>query len=261
MKEEIKTIDVSLIDPPETPDRIEIDQGEVESLAASIKEVGLLQPILVRPNNGRYEVIAGDRRLRALKSANIQKVNALVKDIDKKQVAIIRATENLKRENLTPLEEAKIYIRMSDELGMTWEEIGKKIGKSPATCKRRTDILRMPECLQIALHKKQIQISVAESLWRITDQTALEYYLSFAIENGVTVSVARDWANEYEKSLRTNVSDTGGGGILRHPSEISPIYVACDLCKQPVEIGNESVLRVCPHCLGALMEAKRNLDQ
>jgi len=251
----IVNLDVGLIDPPETPDRIEIDPGEIEELADSILEVGLLQPILVRPCGARYEVVAGDRRFKAHQLKGLNRIAAISREMTDDEVAIIRATENLKRENLSALEEARIYSRLNEKFGMSWEAIGKRIGKSPGLVKRRTDILRMPEGLQKALHKKLVSVGVAEELWRIHDVTALEYYLSFAIDNGVTVLVARQWAQDFEREQRAPANENVGGGGFRHPSEQVPVYVACDLCREAMVIGQETILRVCPGCSESISHA------
>ncbi len=138
---------------------------------------------------------------------------------------------------------------------MSWEEIGKRTGKSPGLVKRRTDILRMPECLQKALHKKLVSIGVAEELWRIQDPTGLEYYLSFAVDNGVTVLVAREWAQAFEREQRQPQQQEPGGGGFRHPSETVPVYVACELCRGSMEISEAVNLRCCPSCAEFISQA------
>jgi len=244
----IVMLDVGLVDPPEDPDRMEIDPEVIRGLLASIVQNGLLQPILVRPRGSRYEVVAGDRRFKAHQLGNINTIPSISREMSDMEAAIIRATENLERENLTPLEEARTYFRLYEKHSMSWEDIGKRFGKSPGLVKRRCDILRMPECLQQALHKKTISVGVSEELWRIADETVLTYYLTFAVENGVTVAVARQWAQDYEKSVRFQSSDTAGGGGVSSPYEPVPCYIPCDLCHQPVELGKDKLLRICPPC-------------
>jgi ParB family chromosome partitioning protein len=257
----IERIRIDLIDPPDEPDRIEIDDAELQELSESILAVGLLQPILITPRGERYEVVAGDRRFKAHQRAGMSEIDAIVRDMSPEEVALLRATENLSRKDLTPVEEARIYARLNEKYGLPWEKIGKKFGKSPGLVKRRTDILRMPECLRDALHQKKISTGVAEELWRIKDTTALEYYLSFAVENGVTVAVARQWAQDLERQGRTNQPDIGGGGGLRHPSESTPIYTACDLCGGPADMSKMSVVRCCRDCSALIEEALRTYQQ
>jgi len=251
----ITNLDIGLIDPPVEPDRMELDQDRIAELGESIIVNGLLQPILVRPVGDRFEVVAGDRRFKAHQLKGINRIPSIVREMSDGDAAILRATENLEREDLTPVEEARTYARLNEKHGMSWEEIGKRTGKSPGLVKRRTDILRMPENLQKALHRKLVSIGVAEELWRINNVTALDYYLSFAIDNGVTVLVARQWAQDFEKSQREPLQEDAGGGGFRHPSETVPIFVACDLCRQAMEVGQETMLRVCPGCAESISQA------
>ena len=260
-KTEIKEINVSLVDPPAEPDRIEINSDEIKALSESIKQVGLLQPILVTPRGDRFEVVAGDRRYKALKLNGVEKIPCIVREMSQDEVYILRATENIARENLSGLEEAIIYKRLNETCGMTWDQIGEKFGKSAHVVKRRTDILRMPQEIQEAIHKKDISIGVGEELWKIPDITALNYYLSFAVENGVTVSIARQWVRDYERELRTKSNDVNPGGSFRHPSEKIPVYVACDLCRSAMEIGTESVIRMCPNCADIISKVIKESNQ
>jgi len=251
---QIVNLDIGLIDPPEEPDRLEVDPDIIKRLLASIVQNTLLQPILVRPRGARFEVVAGDRRFKAHQLGNINRIPAIVREMSDCEAALLRATENLEREDLTPLEEARTYVRLYEKHNMSWEEIGARFGKSPAMIKRRSDIIRMDETLQQALHKKQISVGVAEELWRISDKTALAYYLSFALDGGCTVAIARQWAQDYEKELRQSQRADSGGAHFRHPSEQVPIYVACDLCREAMKVGEETVLRCCPACTGAISE-------
>jgi len=256
-KQKIQRLPLSQVIPPDEPDRIEISPEEISELAESIKAMGLLQPILVVKREGVFEVVAGHRRYLAHLKAGLSEIDCIVRDMQPDEVALLRATENLSRQDLTPVEEARIYSRLHEKYGLPWESIGKKFGKSPGLIKRRSDILRMPEELQTALHKKQITVGVAEELWRITDITALTYYLSFAVENGVTVAVARQWAQDFEKQARGTSTDVEGGGGFRHPYEQQPIYVSCDSCRGPVDLSKMSTIRVCPDCaalITALLE-------
>jgi len=238
-----------LIDEPGRIVRMEISSEAVAELAQSIAEIGLLQPILLRPCGERYEIVAGHRRYLAHRQLELDKIRALVKEMSDQEAAFSRATENLARVDLTSVEEAAIYRDLVDTHKMTYEQIGKKVGISPALVKRRLDLLKMPPQLQDALHKKRISISVAENLWTISDMTDLDYYLSFALDGGCTREVARSWAKEWkDKKRRADNPRVEGGGDFA-PSEPRPVYVSCDLCVGPMEIGEETVLRLCPNCI------------
>ena len=249
LKQTIKQVSLDLIDRPGTIDRMEIDQDKILELSENINEVGLLQPVLLRPAGDRFEVVAGDRRTLACRILELSEIDAVIKEMTDQEAAIIRASENLARENLTPVEEAVIFGNLVEKYNMSLEQIAKKFGYKPGTIRRRLDLGRMPPQLQKAVHTGQIGVSVAEELWPISDQADLDYYLTFAVENGCTKEIARSWCKEWRDSKRREKSASGGGGQSFAPSEPRPVYVACDLCISPMELGKETVLRVCPDCI------------
>jgi len=125
--------------------------------------------------------------------------------------------KNLSRSDLTPMEEAKNYQELIDVYSMTLEQVGNKFGKTAGTIKRRMDLLKMPPALQKAVHKGLISMSAAEELWPISNETDLDYYLLFAVENGCTKEVARQWCKQWKDSQRHQSEpgvETGGRQVL-----------------------------------------------
>ncbi len=253
--EVVKKISLVEIDGPKADQRFEIEQDAIEELAASIEEVGLMQPILVTPKNGRYEVVWGHRRFLAHKFLGKTSILAKVQDLDKTQITVMRATENLFREGISPIEEAAIYMSLIDEKTMTIEQIAKRMRKSAGLIRRRLDLLRMPEVLQKAIHKKLIKYGVAEDLWSLGDLTSIEYYLQFAIENGATVEVVRQWVRDEKDKRRRSTGELAGGGSTIAVSEGRPTYIACDVCIKPMILGEEQVIRACKTCVKAIRAA------
>lgn len=248
LKSKIKDISLDLIDEPKGVIRMDIDQEYISELAQSISEIGLLQPILLAIQGDRFEVVAGHCRFLAHKFLSLSSIRSFVRQMSPVEIGIARATENISRKNLTPLEEAATYRDLIETYGLSLEQVGTKMGKSPGTIKHRLDILKMPPQLQKAVHKKQISISVAEQLWSINDQTDLDYYLTFALDGGCTKEVARSWAQDWRKKKRQQKNPGFEGAQDIAPSEPRPVYVSCDLCRGPMEIGQETVLRLCPDC-------------
>ena len=249
LKGKQRNVEVDLIDDPQVVARLEIGDAGIDELAHSIDQVGLIQSVLIRPVGERFEMIAGHRRLLAHRKLGLDKIRAVVSEMTDQEAAVARAAENLSREDLTPLEEAITYRGLLEAQGMSFEEIGKKFGYSPGTVKRRMDLLKMPGVLQDLVHQKRISMSVAEELWPISDPTELDYYLTFAVENGVTKAVARAWCKEWRDSKRRESSSGDGGGQVQSPAEPRPVYVACDLCVGAMVLGDETVLRVCHLCV------------
>jgi ParB/RepB/Spo0J family partition protein len=227
---------------------MEIDPSSITELAQSISEIGLLQPILLRVDGERFEVVAGHRRYLAHKQLELATIKAVVRVLTDSETAIIRATENLARVDLTPVEEALIFRDLVDNHSMRVDQIGLKVGKSPGLVKRRMDLLKMAPQLQKALHEKRISISVAEELWPISDLATLDYYLSFALDGGCTRDVARSWCKDWKDSIRRQSSAGEAGGEILSPQEPRPVFLPCDLCNKPVQLGQDWVIRICPVC-------------
>lgn len=254
-KEKIYEVDLSQIDEPEGVIRLEIDQDEISELAQSISEIGQLQAIVLTKNGERFEIVAGHRRFLAHQLLEMQTIKATVHKMDRQQAAISRATENLSRVNLTPIEEGAIYSNLIDGHGMTVDQISKRVGKTAGVVKRRLDLMKMPPSLQKAIHSGQVVVGVAEELWRISDIVDMDYHLGLAIDNGITRVVARQWVDDWAKSKRAPNPDGERGGRVSPPYLERPVFVACDLCQGPMKIGDETVIRACPECSGQISNA------
>lgn len=259
-KDQIQMLEMGKIDEPAGRIRLEINQDEIKCLAESIDKIGQLQAILVRPVKKRFEIVFGHRRFLAHQRLGRSRIATTIRELNDVQVALMRATENIERSDISPIEEAAVYRDLCDNHGMTVDQIGLKMGKTPGIVKRRMDLLRMPPQLQKAVHEGKIGYSVAESLWSLGDITAIDYYLPFAIEHGATNSVVRGWVQDHKHEIRRKATDTGGSPGLMHPSETRPVYVACDLCNSAMEIGQETVVRSCPSCMKALTKAIEEAD-
>lgn len=253
LKTDIKELEIELIDRPSELSRIDISDKELHELADSIRERGLLQPIVVKKRGERYEVIAGDRRFLAHKILRLTKILSIVSKADEKEVLVDRAIENLQREQLTPLEEGQIYVSLKEKMNMTLDDIARMTGKTHGTVKRRMDILRMPESFRNAVHHKFISMSVAEELWSCSDEGYREYLLDMAVDHGITKDIARQWVHEHRKTKRNKEGsgDSSGGGPTARVQE--QIYRSCDCCKGPVELAKTQDLRLCPECFKGIV--------
>ncbi|MCG8643695.1 MAG: ParB/RepB/Spo0J family partition protein, partial [Desulfobacterales bacterium] len=127
-----KIIEISIddIEPNPYQPRKEFDQEQLIELSQSIKEHGLIQPISVKKIGSKYQLIAGERRLRASKIANLKTISAIVKDYDEKQMMEIALIENIQREDLNPIEEAIAYAKLIEQFNLTQEEVSARVSKS-----------------------------------------------------------------------------------------------------------------------------------
>ncbi|MBA7491617.1 Nucleoid occlusion protein [subsurface metagenome] len=253
IKQKVSDVLVELIAEPKGIVRMDVDQDYIKELAQSISEIGLLQPVLIAIDGDGYEMVAGWCRYLAHKKLGLSKIKAVIRKMTPEEIGLARATENIARQDLTPIEEAATYRNLIDEYGLTLEKVSQKMGKRPATIRRRMDLLKMPPMLQKAVHKKQISMTVAEELWPIADEAQLDYYLTFAIENGCTRTVARQWAQDWkDQARRAGTPDGEGGSMQRSLFEPRPTYVPCDICDEAVKLEETSFIRTCKSCGSAI---------
>ena len=166
----VRMIPVANIDPnPEQP-RVIFDTASLDELAASIREHGVLQPILVRPlGANRYQVVAGERRWRASKTAGLEALPALVENIDDDTALEIAIIENLQREDLSPLEEATMYDRMIREHGYSVRKLAQKLGKDKGYVENRLRLADAPEEIKALVSVRKDTLSHAYELLKVED--------------------------------------------------------------------------------------------
>ncbi len=161
----VAQLKISLIDPRSGQPRKYFDREALEELAASIKEHGLFQPILVREYaSGRYQIIAGERRFRAAKLAGLTEIPALVLDKSDEDTAEIALIENLQREDLNPVEEAMAYRALATEYHLTQEELAEKVGKSRSAVANATRLLDLPDAVLAMVASGELSAGHARTL-------------------------------------------------------------------------------------------------
>ena len=157
--------------------RRHFDPESLQELAASIKEHGVLQPLLVRKKDPGYQLIAGERRLRAAKQAGLSTVPVVVKALDDRTVMEIALVENLQREDLNPLEEAEAYQRLITEFNLTQEEVAKAVGKSRPAIANTLRLLNLPEPIQQLVANGQLTMGHARALLSL-ERSEEQLYIS-----------------------------------------------------------------------------------
>ena len=168
-KQEILQLNLDDIIPNRFQPREVFDEKALKELAASIKEHGVIQPIIVRNVNGKYEIIAGERRYKASALAGKTTIPAIVKNLDDKESSKVALLENLQRKNLNPIEEAKTYQKILELDEMTQEELAKTMGKSQSAVSNKMRLLQLTEEVQQAVLKEEISERHARTLLRVTD--------------------------------------------------------------------------------------------
>jgi len=167
---EIIDVGINEITPnPEQP-RESFSHDEMEELISSIKEHGIIQPLVVSPRDGGYELIAGERRWRAAKMAGFRTVPAVVRTVRDQQKLELALIENIQRQNLNPIEEARAYKKLVDEFSMTQEEVAKKVGKSRPQVANFIRLLELPLEIQEAVASGEIPYTQARTLLALDSQ-------------------------------------------------------------------------------------------
>lgn len=167
--------------------RVDFSHQELEDLILSIKEHGILQPLVVTKNDDGYELIAGERRLRAAKMAELQKVPVIIREADKQQKLELALIENIQRHNLNALEEAEAFKRLMDEFNLTQEEVAKKVGKSRPVVANALRLLSLPEEVKQAIRNRKITASHARSIAGLSGQKEQLKMLADILSKGLSV--------------------------------------------------------------------------
>lgn len=172
-KDEIEEISVSEIRPNPYQPRKVFDEEALKELAASIQEHGVFQPIIVKKSIKGYELIAGERRLRASKLAGKTTIPAIIRDFTDEEMMEIALLENLQRENLSSIEEAEAYQTLMTQLQLTQEELAKRVGKSRSHITNLLGLLRLPNEVQEMVNHNQLSMGHARVLSKLEDSTKI----------------------------------------------------------------------------------------
>jgi ParB family chromosome partitioning protein len=165
-------IDIDLIEPnPEQP-RSRFGETELESLAASIRANGIVQPIVVRPKGGHYQIVAGERRWRAAQRAGQRRVPAIIKDIPDEKLLELALVENIQRQELNPIEEAKAYRKLIESVGLTQEQVAERVGKERTLITTTMRLLKLPSDVQRHIIEGKLSLSHGRALLMTDDQIA-----------------------------------------------------------------------------------------
>lgn len=167
--------------------RIHFDQTALEELAESIKEHGVLEPIIVKKSVKGYELVAGERRTKASKIAGMTTIPAIIKDFNDQQMMEIALLENIQREDLSPIEEAQAYKKFITKLGLTQEELSKKFGKSRSHITNLLGLLNLPKAVQNDVMNGKLSMSHARILSKIEDEDLIIDLVGKVENEGISV--------------------------------------------------------------------------
>lgn len=198
---EIVNLNMEALSPNVHQPRHHFDQAALEELAASIKAQGLIQPILVRPlaEGGRYEIVAGERRWRACQMAGLRSIDCIVRTMDDYESMAIALIENLQREDLNPMEEARALGQIKEHFEITQEELADKVGKSRPAVTNSLRLLRLPQTVQTMLEDATLSAGHARALLGLTEEKDMEGVAAIIVAKGLNVRATEEMIKKFKQ--------------------------------------------------------------
>ncbi len=196
-------IDIDLIAPNPDQPRFKLDESRLDELAGSIRENGVLQPILVRPLGNRYQLVAGERRLAAAQRAGLLKIPAMIRDVPDEKLLELALVENIQREQLNPIEEAQACQSLLETLGTTQEELASRIGKDRATIANSLRLLKLPPGVKLLVAAGSLSAGHARALLGSNASAGeLTRIAQRIVEQSWSVREAERWAQNQTRKAR-----------------------------------------------------------
>lgn len=202
MADTLTTLDISVLQPNPFQPRNKIKPGDVEELAASVKEHGILEPIVVAETPAGYQIIAGERRWRAAQQAGLEQVPVVIKKVSPRQMLEMALIENVQRSDLNPLERAQAFQQLMREFNLSVQDIADKISKSGSYVSNSLKLLQLPDAIKDGITGNQISEGHARALAGIADPKAMiEAYKQLLVSKGSVreaEEIARMWREQNE---------------------------------------------------------------
>ncbi|MBU0634695.1 MAG: ParB/RepB/Spo0J family partition protein [Candidatus Omnitrophica bacterium] len=219
-EEKVIMLDPAQIRPNRYQPRQDFDGEKLQELVASISEKGIVQPIIVRHNpGGEYELIAGERRLRAVKELGHKEVPAVVKKVNDQELLEFSIIENIQRQDLNSLEEAKAYETLINDFGFSQEQVAKTVGKNRSTVTNTLRLLSLPRAIKEALSRGMISFGHAKAILSLEDADKQARLCERIMREGLSVREAENLAGANKKEPKTKTVKTGKDPHVREVEE------------------------------------------
>lgn len=216
-EKDVKIIKITQIEPNKTQPRSDFDEEKLNSLADSILEYGVLQPIVVKLNsNGFYTIIAGERRWRAARIAKLKEIPAIVKNFDEKSEKEVSLIENLQRENLNAVEEALGIKELMDVYGLTQEDVSKKIGKSRSAVANSVRLLNLPDRIKTFIKDGVLSMGHARSILALENENLMNLVAEKIIQEDFSVRQTENYIKSLLVEKKTKIVSKEEEELIRH---------------------------------------------
>lgn len=236
--------------------RIKLDPGELQGLANSIRDVGLLQPITVEPEGDHYVLRAGHRRLEAHRLLGVPTIPAIVRDAAAMgKGEVLTWTENLERADITPIEQARALARMRTTGGLTNATIARMLKRSEDWVDLRLALLTMPPELIDHVDAGLLPISHALTLARVTDDAHRHHLVTYAMRSGASNAVLKDWVGQWQLDLEAGRVSPATLPALPIEGQPYVVMVPCLTCGVPHPAVELRIVRICAPCVQQVAEA------
>lgn len=169
----VQDLEISLVSPNPYQPRHDVAGPEFDDLVTSVRRHGILQPVVARPVDGRYQIIAGERRFRAAQAAGLASIPAVVREVSDREALEVALIENLRREDLNPIERARAYTRLAEEFGLTQEQMAEAIGGSRSSIANTVRLLDLPQEVQQAIDQGRLTEGHGRALLAVPDRSRL----------------------------------------------------------------------------------------
>ncbi|MCI5722217.1 MAG: ParB/RepB/Spo0J family partition protein [Firmicutes bacterium] len=217
-------ININDIKPNENQPRKNFDENKIAELAASITEHGIIQPLVVRRNKSGYEIVAGERRWRASRKAELKEVPCIIRDFDDEQNMLIAIIENMQREDLNPIEEAEGLNQMIKTYGMTQEEVSKSVSKSRPYITNALRLLKLPENIQSMVTEGKLTTGHARALIPVTDQKMQLDICNRIINEGLSVRKVEDLVSKLGQPKKKPAKKVKNANTIHVENELKNLY-------------------------------------
>ncbi|MBA7522553.1 Nucleoid occlusion protein [subsurface metagenome] len=251
----ITYINLSQLIIPEFEAHKQIADGYISEITASIKEMGIIEPLIVRPLDDDYEIVAGCVRYRCAKIAGLKSAPCIILSLDDQKAEVLKLHENIKRVPLDHIDQGNTFVMMREKFSLTEEQISSIVGKSTAYISQHISLVSQDEELIKAVRNNNLSFSQARELMKVTDKSERRRLRLYCENEGATVEVLKKWIQDYKNSLLVNPPTSDSGDSVSYIPDRPQDWRSCQACGKATEIIHIRQVFYCPECDSAIKQA------